>query len=440
MRSQQHGAESAGGRQRVRSGSAGWLAVACVAVALALPGCAAPSPRHIILIVVDTLRRDHVSPYGADIRTPNVQKLADRGQVYSQAHASFHQTTMSMGALFSGQTPSIESPNPAQPFQFNGRTWCGLARFASQPTEACIPPELTTLPERLRSGGYFTIGVVSNQLLFAPAGFERGFDVWREVGRAQEMRDLAPAERSALRAAPRVNAAVSAALARAQGEPLFLYVHYLDVHDWFALGRGYRESVEAFDRELGELFDALAKEEILDDSVVILTSDHGEALGEAHALPGWPNHRGNPSFESVLRIPLIIAPAIAGDPERFVRSQDLATLILRSAGLPDADPPEGHTPSVAPDELFLTERKFRTYRKGRWKSTFHRRVPGLQALFDLEADPGEKVNLIDAHPDIHEANQRRVNELVSVLGKSAREGGRLTEVDRGRLRVLGYLE
>ena len=67
---------------------------------------AVAAPERIILIVADTLRRDHLSPYGSELETPAVARLARRGQVFTNAVSSFHQTTMSMAALFTGRTPS----------------------------------------------------------------------------------------------------------------------------------------------------------------------------------------------------------------------------------------------------------------------------------------------------------------------------------------------
>ena len=253
-----------------------------------LLSCSEPAPKNIVLIVVDTLRRDHLSPYGSALETPNIQALADRGQVYGNLLASFHQTSMSMGALFSGRTPSIETDDPQRTLRFTGRTWCGLSRFARQQVFApvgCIPPEVETLPERLQRAGWFTVGIVSNRLLFAPAGFERGFDVWEEIGVGPEVKSLDRAERMALRSAPQVFEGVGAALTKAPRERLFLYVHYIDVHDWIPRGMRYARAVEEFDVELGRLLGALDADGLLDDSVVILTSDHGEALGEEHPIP-----------------------------------------------------------------------------------------------------------------------------------------------------------
>jgi arylsulfatase A-like enzyme len=127
------------------------------------------------VIVVDTLRADHLSPYGSSLSTPNVARLAARGQVFTNVTASFHQTSMSMGALFTGVTPSIESDRREKPLEWTGRTWCGMARFSTAADrEGCLPAGLDTLGAAMTRAGYHTVGVVSNPFLFRPAGFDRG--------------------------------------------------------------------------------------------------------------------------------------------------------------------------------------------------------------------------------------------------------------------------
>jgi arylsulfatase A-like enzyme len=431
-------------RPRLRMSHVVFPALLAGIMALVLGSCSYAPPRNIVLIVVDTLRRDHLEPYGATVRTPNIQALADRGRVFGNLVASFHQTTMSMGAMFTGRTPSIESRDRETTLPWTGRSWCGMARFVSEPAQGCIPREIETLPERLQGAGWFTAGVVSNRLLFAPSGFERGFDVWREVGASADNQALGPSERLALRSASRVLDAVGGALARAPRERLFLYIHYLDVHDYLPARTSYADSVESFDAGIGALFDALERVGLFESAVIILTSDHGESLSEKHPVAGKSSHRGNPSFQTVLELPLIIAPAEGlakeGVPESMLRTQDLFGLIEGIAGLPETEAARAEPLGLQRDELLLTERRFLTYRKGRWKSMINRRDPSRSALFDLSQDPGETFNWIDHRPDVYEAHRRRVDELAGSLASGPLTGDAQSERDRDRLRALGYLE
>jgi arylsulfatase A-like enzyme len=417
------------------------LGLALVIAASLLWWRRASGPPRIVLVVVDTLRSDHLSVYGGSVPTPHVDALAARGQVFENVVASFHQTSMSMAALFTGRTPSIESGTPAEPLAWNGSTWCGMARFAAPGELSCIPDSLPTLAEGLRSAGYWTIGVASNQFLYEPAGFARGFDDWVQV---DERRPVAgPRSRDRLRD-PRasrtwrhVNRAAAAALERRAHDRFLLYVHYIDVHDYRFQQQTYAEAVAVMDRALGELLADLGARGLLDGTVVVFTSDHGEKLGEYHGLPDeFPNsfgHYGNPSFQEMLHIPLIVAPPVFEDTSRFLRTQDLYGLVQQIAGI--APPPARDT---AAEELFVGELKYRTYRKGRWKSAV-RRADGRAFLFDLEADPDEQTDLSERNPLVLLSHRNRINALTRELAARAQKA-ELSEEDRERLRVLGYLE
>jgi arylsulfatase A-like enzyme len=427
----------------------GAVASACV-FALALAGslaCDGSSsvepdgpPERLILIVVDTLRRDYLSSYGSENPTPNIDALAARGQLYTNSAASFHQTSMSMGTLFTGRTPSIEFNRIDRPLFWNSSTWCGLNRFAKKGDEdVCIPPSVPTLAESVRDAGYWTIGIASNQFLYEPSGFSRGFDDWVEVGKKPEK--MGPLARFKLPDASKtrffahVNRAAVAAVDRRPDDRFFLYVHYMDVHDYGGRGAGrYAKAVTSVDWAIGDLLAELERRDLVDGAVVIATSDHGERLGERHAVRGKSGHTGNPSFQEVLEVPLIIAPAVDRDPAAFLRTQDLFSLIQEIAGAQSEASPE-----LAADELFLTEKDYRTYLRGRWKSAL-RRDDGTHHLFDLASDPGEARDVAAAHPDVVEAHRRRIDELGEALSARRAVVERLSEEDRERLRALGYLD
>ena len=404
---------------------------------------AADSRKDIVFVVVDTLRRDHVSAYGADVETPTMQRLADEGQVFTNVEASFHQTTMSMGALFTGRTPSLEAKETNKPLAWNGRNWCGLARFAEGPEDSCVPQALSTLAEELRAVGYWTAGFVSNGLLFEPAGYAQGFEKWLEVS---DKRVLPTEMLVTARSAPRVNDAVEKGLKdRPRDRPAFVYIHYLDVHDWHlhdnveeqVLDGSYPRAVARFDERLAELLDVLEERGLRDHAVLFLTSDHGENLDEEHGVYPTHTHTGNPSFQEVLEIPLIVSPAVFTGTDRLLRSRDLGRLIREVAGLPAERPDEERI--LEPDEFFLSEKRFVTYRRGRYKSAFEREVIGKWGLFDLEQDPGETVNLFSVHPEISSLHLARAQEIAGQMeaGRPARQ--ELTEEDRARLWALGYL-
>ncbi len=421
---------------------------------LAAHGCSRPvKPQRIILVVVDTLRRDALSCYDPSRTTPHTQALADRGRAFNNAAAAFHQTSMSMASLFSGRTPSIASGNADEALEWTGRTWCGLARFARSDSEhACVPTGVPLLAETLAAAGYATAGIASNALLFAPAGYERGFQDWIEVGRRGAPRDGAA-----------VNRAVADWLGRRPSDGFFLYVHYMDAHDWVvekappqetppAQRERYQNAVAAADAAVGELMGMLDRDGLLHDAVVVLTADHGESLREdTHLFRANPQHIGNPSFEPVLSVPLVVAPAVVEDHGRMIRTDDVTRMIERLAGVPGAPA----TADLRPEELFLTEIYYRSYRDGRWKSLWPRpsasifrrprsdfvpRDATAPILFDLKADPGERHDVAAENGNLVAAHQARIAELERALAAPEARPGTLSPDDRERLRALGYLE
>lgn len=429
------------------------IALGIVVCSTLLDGCTHARPERVVLIVIDTLRRDRLSCYGGATPTPHMDALAERGTVFTNVQASFHQTTMSMASLFTGRTPSLDAPD-GPPLDWNGRTWCGLARFAdSEGEEACLPAGVGTLAESIRAAGYWTIGIQSNRLLFEPAGFARGFDDWVEVGMAGA--DPGPYAGLKLRGVEQrtgrevVRAADEAVKRRPHGR-FFLYVHLMDVHDWALAGVSYKDAVAAADAAVGALLGRLERQGLLEGAVVVLTSDHGEGLGERAVLGRLRGHGGNPSYEPLLEVPLVVAPPIAEAADRFLRGDDVFRLLQRIALGKD----EGVS-DLEDGELYVSEVFFRTYRRGSWKS-FHLRQPqtrqklpvvkppppGTDAviLIDLAADPAERTNVASSHREIVRAHRARIDDLAEALAVRSEIPARMSEEDRARLRSLGYLE
>jgi arylsulfatase A-like enzyme len=408
------------------------------ALALALLGPSACSrhhpPERIVLIVIDTLRRDALGSYGGKIGTPALDALAASGVAVPGMTSAFHQTTASMASLFTGRTPSLETGDAERPLPWTGETWCGLARFGA-PGAPCIPASLPTLAQRLHDAGYWTIGVLSNELMHAPSGFGRGFDDLVEVGGLPE--PGTPPWRA--RSWKRVHPAATSAIDRRLGDHFFLYVHYMDVHDYGERGDTYEDGVREADTAVGALLDHLKERGLYEGSVIVVTGDHGEHLGEKH--PPFPNralelHYGNPSYEELLAVPLLVSPrgTLEGSPPRT--TQELHAWLLRLAGA-EPDPPRGAEPAA--DEVYVSELAYRTYRRDGWKSAFDRSRDRV-VLFDLAHDPTEQHDLSAARPDVVEAHRRRVDELTRELAASGERRAAISAEERARLEALGYLE
>ena len=416
-------------KDRPRAGA--WKAILWVLICMnAALGCRDAQqieiarPERIVLIVIDTLRRDHLSPYSPQAVTPNIDALAQRGQVFGDFSAAYHQTTMSMAALFTGRTPSLERGADRDRLGWSGETWCGLWRFreVDESGTHCIPRSAETLAKRFRDGGYWTLGITSNELLYRPGGYEQGFDRWVEIPGT-------PVE------AGRVNRAVQQHLSDRPNDRFFLYVHFMDVHDYQIQGRSYEASVRVADQAIGRLVSILHALEILDGSVIVLTSDHGEHLpSEKHFVKPGVGHSGRPAYESLIRVPLIIAPAAFSEPTRSLRGVDLYRMILGLADISVDDQSE-----LGSGERFVSERHFQTYSNGPWKSMIHRDT-GRHFLVNLEADPGERRSVHREHPDVVAQHADRISALAKKLGAPSGRQHTLSAADRERLHALGYSE
>lgn len=420
-----------------RAGAA--MAVACL---LAGPTACTPPAEgfdRVVLIVVDTLRRDHLGAYGGVANTPAIDGLAARGTRLDTVRASFHQTTMSMAALFTGRIPALEfQPGGIAPVGFNRKTWCGLRRHAA-PGDPCVPRSVPTLAEQMRAAGFETLGVASNPFLHRPAGYDRGFDRWVEVGALGEPGTPSDRRSSALaRAAEHVLAGADEALATRRSDRFFLYLHVMEAHDWLVTGRpSYTAGVEASDEAVGSLLRRLETLGLRDGALVVLTADHGEMLPGDPVLFPQTGHDGNPSFEAVLDVPFIVSPAVALPSDALIRGDQIGPLLLSLSG---ARPSPAWRPDdvLAPDETFTSELSWRTYRRGRWKSAWRRGTDEVR-LFDLTH--GEATDVAAHHPDIVDAHRARIDEIRRRLGGDhPADPGELRAEDRALLRSLGYAD
>ncbi len=298
-------------------------------------GCSEPAPapvragpaQHLLLVVVDTLRADHVGVLGAARdTTPQLDALAERGVVFSQAIAPSPWTRPSMGTLMTGRLPLA----------------LGLTdhNFRNPQTDGdVLPQSALTLAEVLGSADFATSGVVANINVEPVFGFDQGFadyvsvpaemasdPAWRE--RNDWLRDTSSRVTTRARDWLADFAATNSVDDRA-----FLYVHYLDPHDpytpaakfdalfdadrssgnpWAEDERLYDAEIRQIDAEVGRLLDGLDDAGIADDTLVVIVSDHGEEFGDH----GGTRH-GHSVYDELLRVPWIMAgPGVARERRR----------------------------------------------------------------------------------------------------------------------------
>jgi len=275
----------------------GWLPA--FAVLAATTGCSPPTaPGPIVIYLVDTLRPDRMSVYGAVHPTsPAAQAFAGDAVVYTNAYAVSTWTRPSVATLLTSLLPSHVA---------------ALDRWGR------LDASVSYLPQELRRKEWKTAAYVANGNLFDNRlGFDRGFDVFKIIVHASPDGSVPPG--TARHATAREVSAHVVKFINAQTSPqFFLYVHVIDPH-WpyvpepaygglFADGRplggipvDYDRSVRQADDQFTTIADALREKGYWDKATVLYTSDHGEEFQEH----GGTFH-GTTVFDEQLRVPLII--------------------------------------------------------------------------------------------------------------------------------------
>ena len=289
--------------------------------------------QNVLLITIDTLRADALSSYGglAATATPNLDRLARAGVRFEHAHAHAVVTLPSHASIMSG----------VYPFEHGIRDNTGY-RLAA---------ETQTIASALNAAGLATGAFIGAFPLDSRFGLDAGFDAYDDrLGGSAESTDFRIAERPA-------EAVVASALGwlQARQGPWFAWVHVFDPHAVYAPpppfdrqypGSSYHGEVAYTDRVLGPLLDA-ARDLSDRPTLVIVTSDHGEGLGDHGELT-----HGVFAYESTLRVPLIVAqlsPALAVPEVPVVsivpaRHVDIFPTVLDALGLPPRPPcPAAHS-------------------------------------------------------------------------------------------------
>jgi arylsulfatase A-like enzyme/Flp pilus assembly protein TadD len=385
------------------------------------------APPDVLLITVDTLRADAPGFAGNEsVETPWLDRLAADGRVFDNAHAHNVVTLPSHTNMLTGRLPYEHGVRDNQGFRL-GEEW----------------PTLATL---LRAAGYRTGAFVSAYPLDSIFGLARGFEHYDDRYPKGEGAGFALPER-------RGDETVERALAwwrEAAGVPRFLWLHLFDPHAPYEppspLDERYAETpylgeVVAVDGYLEPLLAPLLSGEA-PPTLVVLTADHGESLGEHGELT-----HGLFAYEATLRIPLVLwgVGVTPGRDDRAARHVDLLPTVLAAAGLQSALP-EGLpgrsllAPAGEPADTYFES--LSTYLNRGWAPLRGLLREGrklialpLPELYDLDRDPGEQHNLV-------RAARRLAGELRDALPKAALEPPRPTGEDAAvteRLSSLGYL-
>jgi len=404
------------------------------AALLLLAAVATAPPANLLLVTIDTLRADHLHAYGYAIETPATDALARTGVVAEDATVQVPQTRPSHACLLTGRYP------------YEHR----IRDNFSPP----LDPSTPTLATLLRARGYDTAAFIGSVVLAASSGLDGGFNLYDDRIAATGSSAMQGEER-------RAEAVVSSALAwlkKKRTQPFFAWVHLYDPHAPYEppepyrkryRGRPYDGEVAYADAQLGRLLDFLERQGLRGRTLVVVTSDHGEGLGEH----GEEEHMMF-LYDSTLRVPLLLSwPGVLPAGSRVkgqLRSVDVLPTLLDLLGLP-ASPATGvsraaslKTGTNIPDSESYAESLYgsihfgyaplRALRAEGWK---YIEAPRSE-LYELKADPGEAKNLLGPRKQVAERMRDRLHGHDTTLA----HGAPVAAPDAGtleRMAALGYV-
>jgi len=398
--------------------------------------------KHVILFTIDTLRRDALGVYGnKEGLTPFLDSLAAGSVVFTQAHSVAPYTQASFPGILTS------------------------SYLFDTPRAQKLSTQRTLISEALKSkaggpaaaAGITTAAFHSNPYLSGYFGWNRGWDSFYD-SMQEEVEDMSPYMSGDV-----INGKVDAWLgshrAAAGDKPFFLWVHYMDVHEPYVPERKYIERVDGsiglsreqmfalfkevvlprdasspetvqllhklyqahvceVDEYAGQLFGILEKHGVLDDSCVIVTTDHGDEFGEHGSL----SHDGK-MYDELVHVPMMIVnPPEGGGSvcDTLVSGLDLPPTILHLFGLePEANfqgssifPLEGYPEKGVYGEsvgklvhkIKENDRPAYYYREGRWK-VIYRQEEDAWELYDLIEDPQERSNRMESAPEAERMKQ-----------------------------------
>lgn len=437
-----------GASRRVRLLALGLVVLAIAGVRISR----APRAGDIVLIVIDTLRADHVSLYGYERRTsPSLDAFARDAVTYTDAISPGTWTVPAHGSLFTGRWPS-----------FHGAERVAGTRNLATP----LNPEVPTLAELLSGAGFLTAAFVANGVYVSRTlGFDRGFAEFYD-------RDL--------NIATNVERALLTWLA-VHDERLFVFLNILDPHEPYEppppydrrfpgkvpdLGTmmtvlvyggtlvtpelrahfvsQYDGEIAFADDALGRILGELKRRGRYEDALIVVTSDHGELLGE-HGLAG----HGFAPYEQLLRVPLVVKLPRETHPgervRRRVSTMGVFASILATVGVASPSGTQARTLDVAQpvwaEDVSYGGDRVRVGYEGTRKLVVQVSSAGTTttSAYDLSTDSTE------AHPNSDDASSDSLRAAIDAFAAAARPANprqaAIIDPEReAKLRALGYVE
>ena len=413
-----------------------------MAIVLAVTTACHREPPNVLIVTFDTTRWDHVGyATGREALTPMVDALASRGTWFSTCVTPQPLTLPSHTSIFTGLYPFHHGVR-------NNGTYI-------------VPDRDVTLAELFHEKGYATHAVISAFVLDSRFGLDQGFDTYDD--------DLSGGPKQKMFMFKEVKAEQTAARAvrwlqseRDRERPFFLWVHFFDPHadyeppaEWAAKfpGDPYQGEISYADNSFGFILKELDDQQILENTVVVFTSDHGDGLGEhgesTHSLF---------IYESTTRVPLLMTgPGVPAGRrvDQLVRTVDIAPTVLDLAGL---EVPAGlDGASLVPvwngreDQRTAYLETFVTRLNFGWSELRGMRGVGSKVIlaprpeaYDLAADPEETRNLLEDGGSMPDADRELMRELQEIVDADPFTHGeqqedKLDQETRRKLASLGYV-
>jgi arylsulfatase A-like enzyme/MFS family permease len=425
---------------------------------------------NCLFILIDDLRFDHLSCNGYYRKTsPHIDALAAKGILFRQAIASSSHTSRSVPSIFTSLFP--------------------LAHEASASSQEfySLSPKHNTLTSILARNGYITAGFVANNPFIKLSGISRDFDTYydgnlfmkiphyslfyEKIARKFLNRDVR---------AENLNHQAMRWLKKNHQYPFFLYIHYMDVHypripykrhidrleqeskldisklkrypfekgenveKLYSIISRYDGDISYLDEHIGKLLAYLDALHLDQNTLVILTADHGEEFLE-HNKVGHGNHL----YDESIRIPLIFyipgknkKPSIVS---QQVRSIDIMPTILELLNIPISSPIQGRSlmpliKGIRAEEEYAFGGQGSFVRCSRWKLIFNRETTSYE-LYDLQQDSAEQHNLIDTEPEVAAQLKAKLHDHIKESMKYRFSSSKVifSEEIKNRLKTLGYI-
>jgi len=428
-----------------------------LALLLGALACSEPASRkpNLILVSLDTLRADRLGAYGYDRPTsPSIDVLAARGVRFARAYSTAPWTLPAHMSLFTGLSPE---------------------KHATTRWARVLPEEIPTLAEVLRSQGYRTFGHTSGAFVSPTYGFGRGYEEYNQrlTGFQIELNNVRarieslppddpyfifiqttsvhcpyavlPHHEKAFRTQPRL---------KGENLPISCLVDPTEVNlsetEYRTMSDRYDASIRTADDHIGEFVDFLDARGELDDTYLVLFSDHGDEFGDHGSV-----FHGHSLYEEMLHVPLIMigGDAAPGVVKERVSLIDFMPTILDLLGI-DAPASEGRSlaelirsPKARQDED--TERplfsaadqlvRIRGVISGRHKLILDLKS-GEVDMYDLEADPMERTDIAASEPEIRDRLRGLLDQQLQKSPRGKASKADLTPDHVEELRALGYVE